>query len=57
MTRDLHVIADVLIATLLAPALRLIVLKGVLEPAAGWAGRRGWHALDQLLNDRLPNLP
>jgi hypothetical protein len=57
MTRDLHVIADVLIATLLAPAVRLIVLKGVLEPAAGWAGRCGWHALDRLLNDRLPDLP
>jgi hypothetical protein len=57
MTRDLHVIADVLLATLLAPALRLIVLKGIIEPAAGWAGRCGWHALDRLLNDRLPNLP
>lgn len=53
---DLHVTADVLLASLLAPALRLIVLKGIVEPAAGWAGRRGWHALDRLLNDRLPDL-
>lgn len=53
---DLHVIGDVLLATLLAPALRLIVMKGIVEPAAGWAGRRGWHALDRLLNDRLPDL-
>ena len=57
MTADLHVIADVLLATLLAPALRLIALKGIIEPAAGWAGRRGWRALDRLLNDRLPDLP
>jgi membrane glycosyltransferase len=54
---DLHVIADVLLASLLAPALRLIVMKGIVEPAAGWAGRRGWDALDRLLHDRLPDLP
>ena len=53
---DLHVIADVMLASLLAPALRLIVAKGILEPAAGWAGRRGWNALDRLLHDRLPDL-
>lgn len=53
---DLHVIADVLLASLLAPAVRLIVMKAFLEPAAGWAGRRGWNALDRLLNDRLPDL-
>ena len=54
---DLHVVVDVLLASLLAPALRLIVMKAFLEPAAGWAGRRGWDALDRLLHDRLPDLP
>lgn len=54
---DAHIIADMLLASILAGALRLAVLKGVIEPAAAAAGRRGWSWLDQLLGDRLPDLP
>lgn len=54
---DIHIVADVLLASLLASGLRLAVLKGVIEPIAAAAGRRGWHWLDRLLGDRLPDLP
>jgi hypothetical protein len=54
---DIHIVADVLLASLLAGGLRLAVLKGVIEPIAAAAGRHGWHWLDQLLGDRLPDLP
>jgi hypothetical protein len=35
---DLHVMGDALVASLLAPVVRLIVQKAFLEPAAAWAG-------------------
>lgn len=54
---DGRIITDIVIGSLLAGGVRLIVLKAFLEPAAFWAGRRGWHFLDQLLGDRLPDLP
>jgi hypothetical protein len=49
---DVHIIADLLIGR----ALWLILMKAFLEPLAFWAGRKGWHFLDWLLDDRLPNL-
>lgn len=54
---DGRIIADIVLASLLASAVRLIVLKAFLEPAAIWAGRRGWHFIDRLMGDRLPDLP
>jgi hypothetical protein len=53
---DGRIVLDVIAATLLLRALRLIAMKAFLEPAAVWAGRRGWHFLDRLLGDRLPDL-
>lgn len=53
---DARVIGDVLLATLLAPVVRMIAMKAFIEPAAAWAGRRGWRIIDQALNDRLPDL-
>jgi len=38
---DLHVMGDVLVASLLAPVVRLIAQKAFLEPAAAWAGQAG----------------
>ena len=35
----------------------LAVEKGLSEPLAAWAFRRGWITADQLAGDRLPNLP
>jgi hypothetical protein len=54
---DGRIIADIMLASLLASAVRLIVFKSFLEPLAYWAGRRGYHALDWLLGDRLLELP
>jgi hypothetical protein len=54
---DAHIIGDVVIASLLASGLRLIVMEAFIKPAAIWAGRRGWHALDWALGGRLPTLP
>ena len=54
---DARVIGDVVLASILAGGLRLILLKAFLEPIAAATGRRGWRWLDQLLGDRLPDLP
>jgi hypothetical protein len=56
-TEDAHIIGDVIIASLLVSGLRLIVMEAFIKPAAVWAGRRGWHALDWALGGRLPPLP
>jgi hypothetical protein len=53
---DLHLVADVVIGTLLAGGLRLILLKAFLEPAAVFIGRGAYRRVDQALGDRLPNL-
>jgi hypothetical protein len=53
---DLHLVADVVIGTLLAGALRLVVLKAFIEPAAVFIGRGAYRRVDQALGDRLPNL-
>lgn len=53
---DSRIITDIVLGSLLASGVRLILLKAFLEPAAFWAGRRGWHTLDRLLGDRLPDL-
>lgn len=53
---DSRIITDIVIGSLLAGAVRLIAIKAFIEPAAFWAGRRGWRFLDQLLGDRLPDL-
>lgn len=55
-SHDIVTIFDVAIGSLVAGGVRLIVLKSFLEPAAFWAGRKGWHFLDWALNDRLPDL-
>jgi hypothetical protein len=56
-TEDGRIIGDIVIASLLASGLRLIVMEAFIKPAAIWAGRRGWHALDWALGGRLPPLP
>lgn len=55
-TDDGRIITDIVLGSLLAGGVRLIVLKAFLEPAAFWAGRRGWHFLDSILGGRLPDL-
>jgi hypothetical protein len=52
---DLHLVADVVIGTLLAGGLRLILLKAFLEPAATFLGRRAYRRVDEALGDRLPD--
>jgi hypothetical protein len=54
-TADLHLVADVVIGTLLAGGLRLILLKAFLEPAAAFIGRRAYQRADKALGDRLPD--
>jgi hypothetical protein len=54
---DGRIIVDIVVGSLIAGGLRLIVLKAFIEPAAVWAGRKGYHHLDRLLGNRLPDLP
>ena len=53
---DVRIVGDAMLGALLASASRLLLLKGLLEPAAAWLGRRGWKHLDAATGDRLPDL-
>lgn len=53
---DIRIIGDIIAGSLLASALRLVVLKAVLEPAAVFIGQRAYRKADDLLDDRLPDL-
>jgi|LakMenE18May11ns_1017448.scaffolds.fasta_scaffold9517535_2 hypothetical protein len=55
-SHDAQIIADIVIGSLLASAMRLIAMEAFIKPAAIWAGHRGWNVLDRLLGDRLPDL-
>jgi hypothetical protein len=54
---DLRIIGDIIAGSLLAGALRLIVLKAFLEPIAAYVGQQAYRRADHALGDRLPNLP
>jgi hypothetical protein len=54
---DLRIIGDIIAGSLLAGALRLIVLKAFLEPMAVYVGQKAYRWGDRALGDRLPNLP
>ena len=54
---DLRIIGDIIAGSLLAGALRLIVLKAFLEPIATYVGQQAYRRADRALAGRLPNLP
>lgn len=54
---DLRIIGDIIAGSMLAGALRLIVLKAFLEPVATFIGRQAYRRADKALGDRLPDLP
>lgn len=54
---DIRIVGDIVVGSLLASTLRLIVVKGLFEPAAVWAFKAGYRKVDALTGDRLPDLP
>jgi hypothetical protein len=54
---DLRIIGDIIAGSLLAGALRLIVLKAFLEPVAAYIGQQAYRRADKAMGDRLPDLP
>lgn len=54
---DLHTILIFTISSMFVSVLRLILVKGVLEPAAVWAFKAGYRKADEMTGDRLPGLP
>ena len=54
---DLRIIGDIIAGSLLAGALRLIVLKAFLEPVATYIGQTAYRRADKALGNRLPDLP
>jgi hypothetical protein len=53
---DLRIVGDIILGSLLAGALRLVVLKAFLEPAAQWAGQFAYRRTDPALGDRLSDI-
>jgi hypothetical protein len=53
---DLRIIGDIIAGSLLAGALRLIVMKAFLEPVAAYIGQQAYRRADKALGDRLPDL-
>lgn len=54
---DIRIVGDIIAGSLLAGALRLIVLKAFLEPVATYIGQTAYRRADQALGNRLPDLP
>lgn len=54
---DLRIIGDIIAGSLLAGALRLIVLKAFLEPLAVYVGQKAYRRMDKAMGDRLPDFP
>jgi hypothetical protein len=54
---DLRIIGDIIAGSLLAGALRLIVMKAFLEPVAAYIGQQAYRRADKAMGDRLPDLP
>lgn len=54
---DIRIVGDIIAGSLLAGALRLIVLKAFLEPLAVYVGQKAYRRADKALGDRLPDLP
>jgi hypothetical protein len=52
---DIRIIGDIIAGSLLAGALRLIVVKALLEPAAVFVGQRMYRMADDATGDRLPD--
>lgn len=52
---DVRVVGDIVLGTLLASAIRLIITKAFVEPAAVWLGQTGWRRLDNALGGWLPD--
>lgn len=51
------IVGDIVVGSLLTSGLRMVAVKGVLEPFAAWAGRAAWRQADQAMGGRLPDLP
>ena len=54
---DIRIVSDIIAGSLLAGALRLIVLKAFLEPVATYIGQSVYRRADRAVGDRLPDLP
>jgi hypothetical protein len=53
---DARIIGDIIAGSLLAGALRLIVMKAILEPAAVFIGRHTYRRVDDAMGGRLPDV-
>jgi len=53
---DVRIIGDIIAGSLLAGALRLIVVKAFLEPAALFVGRHAYRRVDDAMGGRLPDV-
>ena len=52
---DVRIVGDIVVGSLLASALRLVVIKAFLEPAAAYIGQEAYRRADRALGDRLPD--
>jgi hypothetical protein len=54
---DLRVMAEMVLATMLARPLQIVLVKAFLEPAGAFLGTKAWGRLRDLSGGRLPALP
>lgn len=53
---DIRIIGDIVVGSLLAGAVRLVIVKAVFEPVAIWIGQMACRKIDDAVGDRLPDL-
>jgi hypothetical protein len=54
---DVRIVIEVVLGSWLAGFLRLVLVKGILEPAATFIGQQAYRRADVALGDRLPDWP
>lgn len=52
---DVRIIGDIVVGSLLAGAVRLVIVKALLEPAAVFIGQQAYRRIDDAAGDRLPD--
>lgn len=53
---DARIIGDAVLAFCLISGGRLVLTKAIAEPLAVWIGQRGYRWLDDISDDKLPDL-
>lgn len=56
MNNDARIIGDIVLASILASAVRMLLVETFIKPGLIWLGQRGYRIADWVFGDRLPDI-